>query len=78
VNVANLKGEVPLAEKPQSRNRGVRDAVLVIVAAALVMSPSYLARIELNQFNFQLPMIAVSSLALFVIGVFLLLRVMKD
>ena len=67
-----------MAEKTQSGNRGVRDVILAIVGAALVMSPSYLARIELNQFNFQLPMIAVSSLALFVIGVFLLLRVMKD
>ena len=67
-----------MAEKTQSGNRGVRDVILAIVGAALVMSPSYLARIELNQFNFQLPMVAVSSLALFVIGVFLLLGVMKD
>jgi hypothetical protein len=56
----------------------VRDVILAIVGAALVMSPSYLARIELNQFNFQLPMIAVSSFALFVIGVFLLLKALKD
>ena len=67
-----------MAEKPQSGNRGVRDVILAIVGAALVMSPSYLARIELNQFNFQLPMIAVSSFALFVIGVFLLLKALKD
>ena len=67
-----------MAEKTQSGNRGVRDVILTIVGAALVMSPSYLARIELNQFNFQLPMIAVSSFALFVIGVFLLLKALKD
>jgi len=67
-----------LAEKTQSGNRGVRDVILAIVAAALVMSPSYLARIELSRFNFQLPMIAVSSFALFVIGVFLLLKTLKD
>ena len=67
-----------MAEKTQAGNRGVRDVILAIVAAALVMSPSYLARIELSRFNFQLPMIAVSSFALFVIGVFLLLKTLKD
>lgn len=56
----------------------MRDAVFVILAAALVMSPGYLASIVLHRLNLDIALVVIISLALFLSGIFLLLRVLKD
>jgi len=73
-----LRESLPLEERIVPRKRGIVDVFLVIVAAALVMSPSFLASIELRRLGIGLPIVAISSLALFLIGVFLLVRTLKD
>jgi len=60
------------------RKRGIADVFMVIIAAVLVVSPSFLASIELRRLSIGLPIVAISSLALFLIGVFLLVRILKD
>ena len=56
----------------------MRDVGLAIVAAALIMSPSYLSRILLHRLNIDVSILAVMSLALFLVGVFLLVKVLRD
>ncbi len=51
---------------------------MAAVAAALMMSPSYLANIAFHRIKLDISIAAVGALALFLIGVFLLLRVLKD
>jgi hypothetical protein len=51
---------------------------LAIVAAALIMSPSYLADIMLKRLKLPIAAVAVISLALFIIGVYLVVRLVKD
>jgi hypothetical protein len=68
-----------MTEKPkiQPRKRGPRDAVIAILAAAMIMSPSYLAYILLNRFNVGLQTVAVLAMAVFLVGVFLLVNLLK-
>ena len=54
------------------------DVFLGMVAAALIMSPSFLASILMRRFSIGLPIVAILSLALFLIGVFLIVRLLKD
>jgi len=67
-----------VSEKAQPRKRGVRDVGIVIVAAALVMIPSFVGRIELNRVKLPISVTAVTALLLFLVGVFLLMKVLKD
>lgn len=69
-----------MAEKTQAqpRKRGVRDAVVALVAAALIISPSYLASVMVSQLKIDISIVAVMSLAIFLVGVFLLVRLLKD
>jgi len=69
-----------MAEKTQAqpRKRGVRDAVIALLAAALIIAPSYLASIMESQLKIDISIVAVMSLAIFLVGVFLLVRLLKD
>ena len=69
-----------MAEKTQAqpRKRGVRDAVIALLAAALIISPSYLASVMVSQLKIDISIVAVMSLAIFLVGVFLLVRLLKD
>ena len=68
-----------MAEKtqPQPRKRGVRDAVVMLLAAALIMSPSYLASVMASRLGIEISIVAVAALAIFLVGVFLLVRVLR-
>jgi hypothetical protein len=69
-----------MAEKTQAqpRKRGVRDAVIGLLAAALIIGPSYLASIMESRLKIDISIVAVMSLAIFLVGVFLLVRLLKD
>lgn len=69
-----------MAEKTQAqpRKRGVRDAVIALLAAALIIGPSYLASIMESRLKIDISIVAVMSLAIFLVGVFLLVRLLKD
>ncbi len=67
-----------MAENKVQRKRGMRDVLLAVVAAVLIMSPSYLSRIVIHRLNIDVSILAVMSLALFLVGVFLLLKVLRD
>jgi hypothetical protein len=54
------------------------DVVIAVVAAALMMSPSYIGYIAINRLKLSVSIGAVGALALFLVGAFLLLRLLKD
>ncbi len=56
----------------------MRDVALVVVAATLIMSPSYLSRIISHRLSIDFSILAVMSLGLFLAGIFLLLKVLRD
>jgi hypothetical protein len=62
----------------QSRKSEIEKVLLVLVAAVLIFSPSFISRIILHRSNLDISVVAVIALVLFLVGVFLLLRVIKD
>jgi hypothetical protein len=67
-----------LAEQEPGKKRGFLDVLLVLVAAALVMSPSYLSLVLLHRLKLDISIVAVMALALFLVGAFLLVKVVKE
>jgi hypothetical protein len=65
------------AQEPEKR-RGFRDALLVLVAAALIISPSYLSLVLLHRLKLDISVVAVTALALFLVGAFLLVKVVRE
>lgn len=51
---------------------------MVVAAAALIMIPSFAGRIMMSRLKLPISFAAIISLALFVVGVFLLLKVLRD
>ena len=66
-----------MAEKSQSK-RGMRQVVMAIVGAALVISPSFLAKELTSRGRLDIITTAVLSLALFIVGVYLLITLLKE
>jgi hypothetical protein len=52
--------------------------MVALVSAAMIMSPSYLADILLNRLKIPIAAAAIFALAVFLIGIFLLIRLLKD
>jgi uncharacterized membrane protein (UPF0136 family) len=67
-----------MSEAQKTRKRGSRDALMIIVAAALIMIPSFAGRIAMSRLKLPVSLAAIMSLVLFVVGVFLLLKVLHD
>ena len=67
-----------MSEKSGSRKRGMREVGIVLAAAALVMIPSYIGRVELNRFNVPISIVATTCFALFLLGMFLFTKALKD
>jgi len=63
---------------PQSRKRGVRDVIVAVVAAALIVSPSYMADVLIKRFNMGLTTAAVFAVAVFLVGVYLMIDLLKS
>lgn len=64
--------------KGQRRARGMRDVLMVIVAAGLMVAPSYFADLALRRLKLDIGIAAVMSLVLFLIGAFLLVRLVAE
>ena len=67
-----------MTESVPEKKRGVRDALIVLIAAALMMSPSYIGNIALHLLKLGISEVALMALVLFLIGAFLLLKVVRE
>ncbi|HUO41821.1 MAG TPA: hypothetical protein VMU35_02515 [Methylomirabilota bacterium] len=61
-----------------TKQQGIRDALLVVIAAALMFSPTFIARMVYHRLGADISIIALMALAIFLIGTFMLLKVAKD
>jgi len=61
-----------------TKDRGIRNTLLVIVAAALMFTPTFIARTVYHRLGADISVIALMALAIFLIGTFILLRVVKN
>jgi hypothetical protein len=62
----------------QQRKRGIRDAIVAVTSAAMIMAPDYVADILIGRLRIATSIAAVLSIAIFLVGVFLLVRLLKD
>jgi len=58
--------------------RGLKNVILALVAAALIMSPSYLAAQMTSRLKLDISIVAIVSLAIFLVGLLVLVKVLKD
>lgn len=56
----------------------MRNVLLALVAAAMVVAPSYLGSQMVSRLKMDISIVAIISLVTFLAGVFLLLRLMKE
>lgn len=70
--------ETELTEAAPEKKRGVRDVLMLLVAAALMISPSYLGNLALHRLKLGISEVALIALVLFLVGVFLLVKVVSD
>jgi hypothetical protein len=49
-----------------------------VVSAAMIMSPSYLAGILMSRFKVEISVAAILALAVFLIGILLMVRLLRD
>ena len=61
-----------------TKDRGIRNTLLVIVAAALMFTPTFIARTVYHRLGADISVIALMALAIFLVGTFVLLRVVKE
>jgi uncharacterized membrane protein len=62
----------------EAKQNNMRQVFLVIVAAALMLSPTFIARIAYYRLGADISIAAIMALALFLVGTFILLRVVKE
>ena len=65
-----------MGQEPR-KERGFLDVLLVLVAAVLIISPSYLSLVLLHRLKLDISLVAVVALALFLVGAFLLVKVVS-
>jgi ABC-type Mn2+/Zn2+ transport system permease subunit len=56
----------------------MRDVVVAIISAAMIVTPSYVAYIMTGRFRIEISITAVLAIAMFLVGVFLMIRLLKD
>ena len=61
-----------------TKQRGVRDALLVVIAAVLMFSPTFVARMVYHRLGADISVIALMALAIFLVGAFMLLKFVRE
>lgn len=64
----------PIPEK----KRGFLDVVMIVVAAALIISPAYVAGYLLSHGKLSISLAALVSLAMFLVGAFLMVKLLRE
>ena len=62
----------------QTKKSGIRESVLVIVAVALMFSPTFIAARLYHRLGADISILAIMALAIFLVGTFILLKVVKE
>jgi len=62
----------------QPRKRGFNDAMVAIVSVVMIMSPSYLADLLMSKLKVPISAAAIVALVVFLVGIFLLIRLLRE
>ena len=63
--------------KPEKR-REFLNVIVIVVAAALIISPSYIGGYLLSHGKLSVTPVALMSLAMFLVGAFLIVKILKE
>jgi hydrogenase-4 membrane subunit HyfE len=66
------------ATQVQPKKRGFNDAMVALVSVFMIMSPSYLADMMMSGLKVPVAAAAIFALAVFLGGIFLLVRLLRD
>jgi len=64
-------------QMPQTK-RGIINIVMIVVAAGLIISPSYVGGYLLSHGKLSISVVALVSLAMFLVGAFLIVKLLKE
>jgi len=67
-----------LTEKPVQKERKFLNVILILVAAALIVLPSYIGYYLMSRAKLSISIVAVISLALFLVGAYLIINLLKE
>ena len=67
-----------LAEKSSWKERGLLKVILILVAAALIVLPSYIGYYLMRHARLSISVVAIISLVLFLVGAYLLVNLLKE
>ena len=67
-----------LSEKPAQKERRVLKVILILVAAALTVLPSYIGYYLMSRAKLSISIVAIVSLAMFLVGAYLIINLLKE
>jgi hypothetical protein len=67
-----------LAEKPAQKERGPVHVILLLAAAALTVLPSYIAYYLMRHAKLSISIAAIVALAMFLVGAYLIIDLLKE
>jgi hypothetical protein len=67
-----------MTESTGLKKRGYVSALLIVVAAALIISPAYVSGYLASRGRISVPILALLSLAMFLVGAFLMIRLLRE
>lgn len=67
-----------LGGKASEKKRGIRDVIMALVAVALIVSPSYVGWFLMSRVKLSISIVALVSLAIFLVGAFLIVNLLKE
>jgi hypothetical protein len=62
----------------QRKKSGIRESIVVIVAVVLMFSPTFIAARLYHRLGADISIIAIMALAIFIVGTFILLTVVRE
>ena len=69
---------ISLAQKPPQKERGLLHVILLLAAAALIILPSYIVYYLMRHTKLSISIAAIVALALFVVGAYLIITLLKE
>jgi purine-cytosine permease-like protein len=67
-----------MKEPMPEKKRGFTDVVMIVVAAALIISPAYVGGYLLSHGKLSISYVALVSLAMFLVGALLIVKLLRE
>jgi hypothetical protein len=67
-----------MKEPMPEKKRGFLDVVMIVVAAALIIGPAYVGGYLLSHGKLSISLVALMCLAMFLVGAFLMVKLLRE